>query len=76
MFYPCCFLRSSNTYLHEAGELLLRVEDHDDEGRAGDVLAAPLDLDAVVPGLGRLVLAEDRAVLLRLALHLHSERAW
>ena len=59
-----------NPYLHKARELLLRIEDHDDEGRAGHVLAGPLDLDAVVARLRRLILAQNRAILLRFSLHL------
>ena len=51
------------------------VEDHDVEGRGGHVLAGPTHLDAVVARLGRVVLADDGAVLLVLALHLDAEGA-
>ena len=60
-------------HLQKSGKFFLGVEDHDHEGRSWDVLSAPLDLDAVVAGLGGLVLAQDGSVLLRFSLHFDPE---
>ena len=64
-----------NTHVHVSVELLLCVEDGHVEGAAGHVVSGPLDLYPVIARLSGVVLAEDDAVLLRLALHLHTERS-
>ena len=51
--------RFASTYLVEPLQLLRRIEDHDEEGRAADGAAGPADVDRVVAGLGGRVAGQD-----------------
>jgi len=59
--------------LKESVEFFLRIEYHDDEGRARHVFSAPSNFYAVIAGFCGFVLAKDGPVFLGFPLHLHTE---